>query len=98
MKNGPWYITIIFSQLSGHDFEDHFTTGLKDRYELICAANVYVIIHTSGLVDASSGGVRPFTSTSSTDSFSSLGHKIKFIDNWLLYFSENYAGRNFIQT
>ena len=32
MKNGPWYNTAIFSQLSDNNFEDYFKTRHTDRY------------------------------------------------------------------
>ena len=56
MKNGPWYCTPIFSQLSGHNFEDYFISGCKDKYELLCAVNVYGILNCSGYDYASSDG------------------------------------------
>ena len=58
MQNGPWYIIMIFSQLSSHSFEEHFTTGFKDRYKIMCIANAYDRMHQSGPQFASSGGVR----------------------------------------
>ena len=63
MQNGPWYNTMICSQLRFHNFEDYFTTGRKDRYELLCDVDAYDIFHSSGPDNASIGVGIPLTST-----------------------------------
>ena len=58
MDNGSWYNTTIFSQLNGQKFEDYLKTGQKDRYELMCAVDVYGKEHIPMLGYSSSGGGR----------------------------------------
>ena len=43
--------------------------------------------------DASSGGVRPITSTSSKEALYSLGQTVNFIYNWIKFFEVNYENR-----
>ena len=45
MQNCPLYNTKVCSQLGIHNFEYYFTTGRKDRYELLCDVDVYDRIH-----------------------------------------------------
>ena len=45
MQTCPWYNKILFSKLSGHNFEDYFKTGRKDRYEIMCAVDAYDSMH-----------------------------------------------------
>ena len=56
MQNGPWYNTMIFYQLSCHNYEYFFKKGRKYRYELMCDVDVYYIIHPSVPDNGSSGG------------------------------------------
>ena len=48
MDKGPWYNTTICTKLNGQIFKDYFKTGRKDRYEFMCAVDVYVVV-VSGL-------------------------------------------------
>ena len=89
MKNGPWYNTAIFSQLSDNNFEDYFKTRHTDRYAWMCAVNEYDIMNTSRPVNGISGGGRKFTTTSYKDAFESLVQEINLIDNRLQCFEEN---------
>ena len=63
MQNGPWYNTTIYYQLIFHNFEDYFTTGRKDRYELLRDVDAYDIFHSSGPDNASIGVGIPLKST-----------------------------------
>ena len=56
IEKGPWYNTIISSKLNVQSFEDYLKTGLRDRYELMCAFNVYEKEHAS-MTDYISSGV-----------------------------------------
>ena len=51
----------------------------KDRYELMCAFNVYDKDHSPMPGDASSGDGRPMEIISSKKALISLGQKISFI-------------------
>ena len=62
-QNGPLYNKTICSQSSGHNFEDYFTTGRKERYELLCDVYAYKIFHSSGPDNASIGVGIPLKST-----------------------------------
>ena len=87
---------MIWYQLRDHTFEDYFTTGRKNRYELLCAIDAYNKVRTLGPEDSSSGGVIPLPSTLSIDALESLGHTPKFIHNFFQYFIDNYEVRNFL--
>ena len=63
MQNGPWSNTTICYQLRFHNFEDYFTTGRKDRYELLCDADAYDIFDTAGPYNSSIGVGTPLPIT-----------------------------------
>ena len=81
----------MFSQLSGQTFEDCLKIGHKDRCKLICAVDAYDI---SWPYNGSSGGGIPLTLILSTDSLESIGPTIRFIDNWLQCFENNYGEKH----
>ena len=41
IRNGPWYKTILCSQLRGLVFEDYFTTPKRDKYNLMCSIEAH---------------------------------------------------------
>ena len=84
--NVPCNNTIIWFQSIGHNFEDYFTKGHKDTYELLCAWNAYDKIHPSGTENTSIGCGRPLKSAISIYSLESPGCTILFINNLHQFF------------
>ena len=84
---------MVFSQLSGQNFEDYFKTGRNDRYELMCDVYAYDRMHTSGPGNGTIGGDRLFSTTPSIDSLEPIGNTINLIDNWIQCFEDNYGER-----
>ena len=60
----PWYNTTISKKLNGQIFEDYLKTGLKDRYEFMCAVDSYSKEHVEITDGAISGGGIPMAITS----------------------------------
>ena len=89
----PWYNKTICKKIICQSFKDYFKIVLKDRYELMCSFDEYDKYNLSMTHDASSGGEIPMPSTSSKEELLSLGHKIKFIENWIPCFEVNYQNR-----
>ena len=54
MDKCKWYNTTIFTKLNGQSFEDDTKTGLKDRYELMCAVDAFEKEHVE-MHDGESG-------------------------------------------
>ena len=57
----------------------------------MCDVNSYDIILPSGTENGSSGGWIPFSTTSYIYELESLGQAIKFIDNWLRFYEDDYG-------
>ena len=89
IDKGPWYNTKICTKLNVQSFKNDFKTGHKDRYELMCAVDVYDKEHVPMPDDVSSGVGRPMPITSPKEALFSLGQTINFIDNWLQCFDES---------
>ena len=66
MKNGPWYNTTIWYQLSGHNFEYYFTSGHNFMYEFRYDVDEYDRINPSDPGDWGSEIGKPLTNTPST--------------------------------
>ena len=68
--NGPWYNTMIYSQLHCSSFEDYFTTAKRDNYNIMCSIESHGKIHKSVNyhkpvnIETSIGGARPLPSNS----------------------------------
>ena len=93
MDKGPWYNKNIFTKLISQSFEYYLKKGRKDRYELMCAADVYAKYHVTILDNSSSSGGIPMPSASSKGELFSLGQTFNFIDNWIQCFEANYKNR-----
>ena len=89
MGRCPWYNKKICTKLNVQISEDYLKTGHKDRYELMCAVDVYDKEHVPMPDDVSSGVGRPMPITSPKEALFSLGQTINFIDNWLQCFEFN---------
>ena len=60
MDKGPCYNTTIFSKLYCQILKDYLKTGRKDRYEFMCAVDVYDNDHVPMPNDESNGGEKKY--------------------------------------
>ena len=57
---------------------------------MMCAVNAYVVEHSSGPGNESSGGDRTLTMEYSKEWLESIGKTINFTDNWIQFFEGNH--------
>ena len=90
--NGQINVNAIIQpfEKNGQSLEEYFKTGQNHKYDLMCYTDAYDKEHVTMPSYASSDGRIPMPSTSYKKSLYSLGHKIKFLDNWLQWFDDNY--------
>ena len=84
MCDFTWYNPERLSQLHGYSFENFFNTGRKGIYDLTCDIDSCDRQNPpTEPENASSGGGRHLSSTSSINSLVSLGNTLHFINQWI---------------
>ena len=74
---------MIFSQFNGSSFEDYVTTGIQDRYNIMCSIEDHYIDQPTINENARSGNIRPLTPDLRKAALLSPGITLNFIGSWL---------------
>ena len=93
LNSGPWYNKNIYSRINGSLFEDFITQARTDRYNIMWSLVAHEKENSTSSDDESSLGERNVPKKLPTDTLKSLSATLKYIDEWILMFPENYDAK-----